>query len=105
MHTKRPGQKIKELCRLLGKQYSIKQIDFEYVICRDYGNGFRLVISDVDNSFEAYCVTVSVWNITKDTMSDCFYNVFPSEKIRTVVEQCSQKYSNLVQDVNGNVVV
>lgn len=103
MHTKQPGQKIKTLCRLLGDKYSIEMKDFEYVISRDFGNGFKLVISDVDNNFEAYCVTVSVWNTTKDLMSDCFYNVFPDEKIRATVKQCVQKYSNLVQDINGNV--
>lgn len=105
MRTKQPGQKIKVLCKALGSQYSIKQIDFEYVICRDFDNGFRLVISDVDNSFEDYCVTIAVWNTTKDLMSDCFYNVYPASKIKTVVEQCVEKYSNLVQDINGNIVV
>lgn len=105
MSIKQPGQKIKNLCNSLGSQYTIKQIDFEYVICRDFGNGFKLVISNVDNSFEAYCVTVSVWNTTKDLLSDCFYNVYPIETIKATVERCVEKYSNLVQDINGNIVV
>lgn len=105
MQIRQPGQKIKKLCNALGSHYSIKAIDFENVICRDLGNGFKIVISDVDNNFKDYCVTIAVWNTTKDTIADCFYNVYPIEKISGVVEQCVKKYSNLVQDVNGNIVV
>lgn len=105
MLSREPGKKIKNLCHLLGNEYSIKVIDLENVICRDFGNGFRIVISDVDNNSEECCVTINVWNVTKDMISDSFYNVYPAEKIKKTIELCVVKYSNLVQDINGNVVI
>ena len=38
-------QRLRELCKQLGKDYRICRIDFEEVIYRDFGNGFNVEIS------------------------------------------------------------
>lgn len=105
MMFRKPGQKILKLCTLLGNEYHIETLDFENVISRSYGNGFKIVISDVDNNFKYYCVTVTIWNTTKDLIADAFYNVISATEIKKLVNSCAEKYSNLVQDINGNILV
>lgn len=41
---------IRALCKSLGEEYCVREIDFEPVIYRDFGNGFNVEVSGVYTS-------------------------------------------------------
>ncbi len=49
------------LCKSLGPEYSIRTIDWERVIYRDFGNGFNVEISGTHTSSERKLTTIYLW--------------------------------------------
>ena len=49
---------LRELQKALGNDYSIKTVDEERILCRDFGNGFHVMIrhreEDTDNRASVY---------------------------------------------------
>ena len=56
-----PTKHMKELCEELGKEYAIKIIDCEWVIYRDFDNGFDVEISGVDTTSPRKRATIYLW--------------------------------------------
>lgn len=50
MRMKPLSRHLKSLCRQLGPEYRVTVIDLEYVINRDFGNGYDIEISGVNTS-------------------------------------------------------
>lgn len=46
-----PTARLKRICRQLGKKYSIKRIDWEPVIYRDFKNGYDVEISGLNEKY------------------------------------------------------
>lgn len=51
-------QHLKELCKELGKEYSIEIIDGEWVIYSDFHNGYDVEISGVNTTGSRKRVTI-----------------------------------------------
>lgn len=56
-----PTKHMKQLCEKLGPKYSIRMIDTECVIYRDFENGFDIEISGANTSSEKKLVTIFLW--------------------------------------------
>jgi len=52
---------IRALCKSLGKEYRVTNIDFERVIYRDFGNGFNVEISGVHTTSKHRKATIYLW--------------------------------------------
>lgn len=61
MRTQKPVQHIKKLCRELGSQYSIKTIDLEPVIYRDFYNGYDIEVSGLNHNSDRARATIYLW--------------------------------------------
>lgn len=64
---------LKELCNELGKEYSIEIIDGEWVIYRDFHNGYDVEISGANTTSSKKRVTIFLWKDkthTVKTISD-----------------------------------
>lgn len=56
-----PTKRMRDLCNELGKEYSIKVIDGETVIYRDFHNGYDVEISGVDTTDPHNRATIYLW--------------------------------------------
>lgn len=56
-----PTKHIKELCKELGKDYSVEIIDKEWVIYRDFHNGYEVEISCVNTTSLRKPATIHLW--------------------------------------------
>lgn len=54
--------KQNDLLKSLGPEYSIRYIDFERVIYRDFGNGFNVEISGMHTANEHKMATIYLWH-------------------------------------------
>jgi hypothetical protein len=61
MRIKPPSRHLKSLCRQLGPEYKITVIDLEYVINRDFGNGYDIEVSGVNTSRMNASATIYLW--------------------------------------------
>lgn len=61
MTIKKPGKRLKEVCKALGDPYTIRFIDFGYVIYRDLGNGYDIEIGGLNSSRRRFLADVYVW--------------------------------------------
>ena len=52
---------LKELKRSLGGEYSIRTIDWEKCLYRDFGNGFNVEVSGVSRSNRKGTATLYLW--------------------------------------------
>ncbi len=57
----KPSKHIKQLCEELGPLYSVQTIDREYVIYRDFGNGFDVEICSMDTGGFRKLATLYLW--------------------------------------------
>ncbi|MCD2492959.1 hypothetical protein LQE92_10000 [Lacrimispora sp. NSJ-141] len=59
-----PGKNsyIKALCRSLGAEYCVREIDLEPIIYRDFGNGFNVEISGVYTASTKKKATRYLWH-------------------------------------------
>lgn len=53
---------ILQLCEELGPLYSIQAIDWEYVIYRDFGNGFDVEVCGMDTGSANKLATIYLWH-------------------------------------------
>lgn len=57
----KPGERLKQLCKEMGNQYSIKVIDLEPVIYRDFHNGYDVEISGLNRNSSRTRATIYLW--------------------------------------------
>ena len=57
----KPTKHMQELCKKLGKEYFIDVIDHEYVIYRDFHNGYDVEISGANTTSVWKTVTIYLW--------------------------------------------
>lgn len=65
MRMKPLSRHLKSLCRQLGSEYRVAIIDLEYVINRDFGNGYDIEISGVNTSKADATATIYLWKDKK----------------------------------------
>ena len=65
MRMKPLSRHLKSLCRQLGPEYRVTVIDLEYVINRDFGNGYDIEISGVNTSKADATATIYLWKDKK----------------------------------------
>ena len=65
MRMKPLSRHLKLLCRQLGSEYRVTVIDLEYVINRDFGNGYDIEISGVNTSKADATATIYLWKDKK----------------------------------------
>lgn len=56
-----PTAHMRQLCRELGPEYIIRELDLERVIYRDFGNGYNVEISGANTRSLKKCVTLYLW--------------------------------------------
>ena len=61
MKMKPLSRHLKSLRRQLGSEYRVTVIDLEYVINRDFGNGYDIEISGVNTSRTDATATIYLW--------------------------------------------
>ena len=57
----KPSKHIKQLCEELGPLYSVQTIDWEYVIYRDFGNGFDVEVCGMDTGGSRKLANIYLW--------------------------------------------
>lgn len=53
--------RIDRLCRELGAEYSVRNIDWERCLYRDFGNGFNVEISNIDSRRMDATASIYLW--------------------------------------------
>ena len=56
-----PTPHMRQLCRELGPEYIIRELDLERVIYRDFGNGYNVEISAANTSSKRKPVNLYLW--------------------------------------------
>ena len=64
------NSKQNALCKHLGPKYSIRYIDFERCIYRDFGNGFDVEIAKIYLWFDANLIVTTVSNVNFDEIGE-----------------------------------
>lgn len=90
MRIQEPVAHIKKLCRKLGSQYSIKVIDLEPVIYRDFHNGYDVEVSGLNHNSDRARTTIYLW---KDK----------SEIVRTLERVEQEKLGQAVEELYRGV--
>lgn len=54
-------KRLRELLAELGDEYSIKQIDLEWCLCRDFHDGYDVEISGANHNSTKGKVTIFLW--------------------------------------------
>ena len=94
---------LRDLCKSLGKNYTIATIDLERVIYRDFGNGFHVEISGVHTSKENKRATLYLWH--GNSAPACFIvkTVFdvPRGSIGNVAEELRRCSEELIRSGKG----
>lgn len=99
---------IKDLCKSLGDEYSVVIIDFEYVIYRDFGNGYEIEVSGANTSSKNKPVTIFLWctapmrvvgcisDVPQNDIAECidFMNIF-SEYYKNSTPEAQKKLLEL----------
>ena len=94
--VRKPTAHMRKLCRSLGEQYRITDIDLERVIYRDFGNGYDVEICDVNTSSAKKKANIYLW---KDGLRIVERLIgVPQEEIGSTVDALYEKYS----DASGN---
>lgn len=88
-----PTIHMKQLCEELGEKYTIKVIDGEQVIHRDFENGYDVEISGANTSSERKTVTIYLWK-NKVSIVEVISNV-PQCNIGDRVEELYYKTKSL----------
>lgn len=95
----KPGKRIKEVLKQLGPEYSIRVIDFEQCIYRNFGNGFDIEVSGVNTQKRKNLrCDIYLWYRTGDRYNtghivQCDQNV-PFDEIGTVVDRLYRNTQN-----------
>lgn len=95
MEIKEPTKGLKSICEKLGNHYSIRLLDFEQVIYRDFGNGYDIEVSGLNHNKEKFNATIYVWNAKKQVIVEKFQNMDSFEKLSDTLSEITAKYSTL----------
>ena len=94
--VRKPTAHMRKLCRSLGEQYRITDIDLERVIYRDFGNGYDVEICGVNTSSTRKKANIYLW---KDGLRIVERRIgVPQDEIGSTVNALYEKYS----DANEN---
>lgn len=74
----KPSKHIKQLCEELGPLYSVQTIDWEYVIYRDFGNGFDVEVCGMDTGGSRKLANIYLW-FQKTRIAKTIYRVHQGE--------------------------
>lgn len=94
IEVKNPGKKIREICKALGKDYTIRVMDFENVIYRDLGNGYDFEISKLDNRRKSFDATLYIWDNRKTITVETISGIRSIEELRSVLDRSVEKYQS-----------
>ena len=88
----------KELLKLLGSEYSMKEIDMENCIYRKINDNYDIEISNTYRKNKP--IDVYVWDISKGMTSNArivesVCNIKSNLQLKNVVDDLAQKYSDL----------
>lgn len=95
---------LRDLCKSLGKNYTITTIDLERVIYRDFGNGFNVEVSGVNTTNENKRATLYLWygyNALDCIIVKTVLNV-PRWDIGDVVEELYRYSEDLIRSGKGD---
>jgi len=56
-----PTTHMRQLCRALGPEYIIRELDLERVIYRDFGNGYNVEISRMNTTSKRKRASLYLW--------------------------------------------
>lgn len=73
MIIKRIQPHLKRLCKQLGSEYRIVLWDLEYVIARDFDNGFSVEISGLNSSSTKNPAQIYLWDLRDDSINQYGY--------------------------------
>lgn len=73
MVIKRIQPHLKRLCKQLGSEYRIVLWDLEYVITRDFDNGFSVEISGLNSSSTKNPAQIYLWDLRDDSINQYGY--------------------------------
>ncbi len=93
--VRNPGKKIREICKVLGSDYSIRVFDFENVIYRDLGNGYDFEVSKLDNRKKAVEATLYIWDNRKNIVIETISDIHSVEELKTVLDKSTAKYQSI----------
>ncbi|MFP7201917.1 hypothetical protein SFC08_13160 [Lysinibacillus halotolerans] len=92
--TKQPGRKIKSVLAELGSDYEIKRVDLWNNIYRNLGNGYELIVGEVDNNDKILNVSISVYkNKPQVQHIETINNINSLENLKTTLRELVVKYS------------
>ncbi len=92
-----PGKKIRETCKALGKDYTIRVIDLENVIYRDLGNGYDFEVSNIDNRKKSFEPVLYIWDNRKPHIVETISDIHSVEELKSVLDQSVKKYRLLAE--------
>lgn len=75
MKIKPATRHIKDLCKFLGDEYEVVIIDFEYVIYRNFGNGYEIEVSGANTNSKNKPVTIFLWCTAPMNVIGCINGV------------------------------
>ncbi len=92
LESKNPGKKIRDICKALGDEYSIKVIDLENVIYRDLGNGYDFEVSNLDNRKKEFNAILYIWDNRKPHIVETVSDIHSAEELKSVLDKSAEKY-------------
>ena len=95
---------LKDLCKSLGKDYTITTIDLERVIYRDFGNGFNVEVSGVHTSKADKRATLYLWhgNSAPECLIVRTIHDVPRSNIGDTVEELRAYSEQLIREGKDN---
>lgn len=94
--VKNPGKKIQEICKALGKDYTIRVIDAENVIYHDLENGYDFEVSGLDNRKKSFEATLYIWDNRKTVVVETVSDIHSIEDLKSVLDRSAEKYLSSV---------
>ena len=73
MEIKRIQPHLKQLCKQLGSEYKIVLWDLEYVISRDFDNGFSVEISGLNSRSTKKPAQIYLWDLRNESINQYGY--------------------------------
>lgn len=94
MIIREPTEHLRKICSNLGREYSIKVIDLEQVIYRNFRNGYDVEISGLNKNSHRAKANIYLWKNCQ-TLERAVYGVAQNRIAETVEslykETCNQK--------------
>ncbi len=90
---------LKSLCKELGPEYRIRILDLEYVIYRDFGNGYDIEVSEVNTTKANALATIYLWKDKNRIVK--IVKKIPQQDIGKVTEWLREKAMSFTHDDFG----